>query len=113
MQQSRYAHAKQFKRARKCTRKLRTFLGRVMRDVERKAKAPGPELTQLLELGKRLYRQQRHDKNKLYSVHAPEVECISKGKAHKRLRVRQQGRRSGDQQGRLVTRGQGLSRQPV
>ena len=55
-----------------------------MRDVERKARAPGPELTHLLELGKRLYRQQRHDKNKLYSVHAPEVECISKGKAHKR-----------------------------
>ena len=83
-QQSRYAHAKQFKRARKCTRKLRTFLGRVMRDVERKAITPSHELTHLLELGTRLYRQQRHDKNKLYSVHAPEVECISKGKAHKR-----------------------------
>ena len=38
----------------------------------------------LLALAKRLHRQRRHDKGKLYSVHAPEVECISKGKAHKR-----------------------------
>lgn len=35
-QQSRYAHASQMKRAKKCTRKLRTFLGRVIRDIERK-----------------------------------------------------------------------------
>jgi IS5 family transposase/transposase len=26
----------------------------------------------------------RHDKNKVYSVHEPDVDCISKGKAHKR-----------------------------
>ena len=38
----------------------------------------------LLALARRLYRQKRHDKGKFYSVHAPEVECISKGKAHKR-----------------------------
>jgi transposase, IS5 family len=38
----------------------------------------------LLALGKRLEEQQREDKNKLYSVHAPEVECSAKGKAHKR-----------------------------
>ncbi|MCH8955546.1 hypothetical protein IIA28_09590 [candidate division KSB1 bacterium] len=35
----------------------------------------------------RLLLQKRHDKNKLYSIHAPEVECISKGKAHKRYEV--------------------------
>jgi IS5 family transposase len=39
---------------------------------------------ELLELAKRLSRQKRDDKGKIYSVHAPEVECISKGKAHKR-----------------------------
>jgi IS5 family transposase len=32
----------------------------------------------------RLLAKQRHDKNKLYSLHAPEVECIAKGKAHKK-----------------------------
>lgn len=82
--QSRYAHAKQFRRARGCTRKLRTILGRVIRDIERKALDPGEDLRGLLALARRLHRQERHDKGKLYSVHAPEVECISKGKAHKR-----------------------------
>ena len=83
-QQSRYAHAKQWGRARKCTRKLRAILGRVIRDIERKALDPGEELRGLLALARRLHLQKRHDKGKLYSVHAPEVECISKGKAHKR-----------------------------
>lgn len=38
----------------------------------------------LLALGERLWKQQGKDRNKLYSVHGPHVECISKGKAHKR-----------------------------
>jgi len=37
-----------------------------------------------LGLAKRLLAQQKQDRNKLYSLHAPEVECICKGKAHKR-----------------------------
>lgn len=83
-QQSRYAHAKQFRRARRCTRKLHTILGRVIRDIERKCEQPSAETGELLIRARRLYLQQRHDEGKLYSVHAPEVECISKGKAHKR-----------------------------
>lgn len=83
-QQSRYAHAKQWRRARRCTRRLRTILGRVIRDLERKLPDPGEETGDLLALARRLHVQERHDKGKLYSVHAPEVECISKGKAHKR-----------------------------
>jgi transposase, IS5 family len=83
-QQSRYAHAKQYKRAAACTRKLKTLLGRTIRDIERKCLEPSPALADLLSLAKRLEAQQRDDKNKLYSVHAPEVECIAKGKAHKR-----------------------------
>ena len=83
--QSRYAHARQMKRARRCQRKLRTILGRTIRDLERKSGGEvGPELEVLLERAKRIHAQQRHDKNKLYRVHAPEVECLSKGKAHKR-----------------------------
>jgi transposase, IS5 family len=83
-QQSRYAHAKQLKRAKKCTRSLKTLLGRVIRDVERKCPQPDQQLDSLLSTATRIYQQQRKDKNKVYSVHAPEVECISKGKAHKR-----------------------------
>lgn len=84
LQQSRYAHAKQFNRAAACTRKLKTLLGRTIRDIERKGREPSPALADWLSLAKRLEAQQREDKNKLYSVHAPEVECIAKGKAHKR-----------------------------
>ena len=85
MQQSRYAHARQFKRARRCQKKLHTLLGRVIRDIERKKEGRDyPVLDELLVRAKRIHAQQRADRNKLYSVHAPEVECISKGKAHKR-----------------------------
>jgi IS5 family transposase len=77
----RYAHARQFKRMRREVKKLRTWLGRVIRDVERKAEAPGEALRQRLDLAKRLHAQQRQDTHKLYALHAPEVECIAKGKA--------------------------------
>ena len=82
--QGRYSHARQMKRAAKKTQKLKTYLGRVTRDIERKANHKDPVLSQLLNQANRLLRQQRGDKNKLYSVHAEEVECIAKGKVHKR-----------------------------
>jgi IS5 family transposase len=82
--QHRYAHAYQMRRARRCTRRLKTFLGRVIRDIERKYPAPDEQLKTLLDVGTKIFHQKRKDKNKTYSVHAPEVECISKGKAHKR-----------------------------
>jgi IS5 family transposase len=81
--QGRYAHARQMKRARRETRRLRRYLGRVIRDIRRKCLRPAPALKSLLERSERIFRQQRHDTKKLYSVHAPEVECIAKGKAHK------------------------------
>jgi IS5 family transposase len=84
LKQSRYAHARQYKRAGKCTKKLKTFLGRVIRDIQRKSHEADKELSQHLKQAQRIYEQQRKDKGKVYSVHAPEVECISKGKAHKR-----------------------------
>ncbi|MFN7943832.1 MAG: IS5 family transposase [Blastocatellia bacterium] len=82
--QSRYARAQQIKRARKETRKLRNYLGRVLRDVERKHPKPSPRFKELLTTAARIHRQEKNDSPKLYSVHAPEVECIAKGKAHKR-----------------------------
>jgi IS5 family transposase len=81
--QGRYRHARQMKRARRETKKLKTYLGRVSRDIQRKAPTPDEALSKQLELAQRLLKQQRHDKGKLYSIHAPEVECIAKGKAHK------------------------------
>ena len=81
-QAGRYAHAKQFRRMRGQLRKLRGWLGRVIRDVERKAGDSMPaRLAHRLALARRLHAQRREDSGKLYALHAPEVECIAKGKA--------------------------------
>ena len=84
---SRYAHARQMRRAKREIKRLKTYLGRVFRDVRRKLEAR-PELAERftgpLALVERLLQQQRHDTNKLYALHAPEVACIAKGKAHKK-----------------------------
>jgi transposase, IS5 family len=83
----RYAHAHQFKRANKALRKLRTYAGRVIRDIARKTNG-NDKLSELfvrpLFLARRVLEQNRHQRGrKVYSLHAPEVECIGKGKAHK------------------------------
>lgn len=82
-----YAHARQFKRAKRQIRTLKTYLGRVYRDILRKV-LPDPDLHaefhEELMLTEQLLAQKRHDKHKLYSLHAPEVECIAKGKVHKK-----------------------------
>ena len=84
VKQGRYARASQAKRSRRETRKLRVYFGRVIRDIERKCDKPDSRLKELLERAKKIFSQKKTDKNKVYSVHAPEVECIAKGKAHKR-----------------------------
>ena len=81
---SRYAHAKQFKRMRRQLRKLRTYVGRLIRDIGRKATVIDDDLATLLGRASRIRHQQPQDAKKLYSLHEPEVQCISKGKAHKR-----------------------------
>ena len=84
IRQSRYAHAQQFNRAKKMTLKLKTLLGRVVRDIRSKTTERSVRLEDFLELADRLLTQQRKDSHKLYSIHEPHVECISKGKIHKR-----------------------------
>ncbi|MCZ6683452.1 MAG: IS5 family transposase, partial [Planctomycetota bacterium] len=81
---SRYAHAKQFKRMRRQLRKLRTYVGRMIRDIERKTPQMDDHLVAILAKAERLRNQQPTDSNKLYSRHEPEVKCISKGKARQR-----------------------------
>ena len=90
IKQQRYAHAHQFKRANKALKTLKTYLGRVMRDIHRKI-ADKPELeiafAKDLSLAHRVRFQKRRpepgDGPKVYALQAPEVECIGKGKAHK------------------------------
>ncbi|TDN62261.1 transposase-like protein DUF772 [Paraburkholderia sp. BL10I2N1] len=82
----RYAHAKQYKRMKKVLRTLRSRVGRVMRDVERQIDSVSEGsrviLQELVGRTKRILSQKPKDKNKLYALHAPEVECLAKGKAH-------------------------------
>ena len=87
IQHQRYAHAKQFRRANRALRRLRTMLGRVIRDITRKT-AARPEFAEIfarpLALARRVKDQRQRERGrKVYSLHAPEVECIGKGKAHK------------------------------
>ena len=87
-----YAHAKQFRRLKKVLKRQRTILGIVLREVQRKLESAdfAPEhpkavsdLMVWLERAERIRTQQRNGTNKLYALHAPEVECIGKGKARK------------------------------
>ncbi|RWK66862.1 IS5 family transposase [Mesorhizobium sp.] len=82
----RYTHAKQFKRANKALRKLKTYLGRTVRDIARQI-AGEEELEAtfrwpLYQASAVLEQRQRQRGRKIYSLHAHEVECIGKGKAH-------------------------------
>ena len=80
----RYAHARQMQRAKKEQKRLRTYLGRVIRDIERKLpEEHSARMNTQLDIARRILTQQRRDRGKVYSMHAPEVECIAKGKAHK------------------------------
>jgi IS5 family transposase len=87
IKQQRYAHAKQFKRANRSLKKLKTYLGRVIRDIVRKI-VDREELEETfakpLALARRVLAQHHKQRGpKVYSLHAPEVECIGKGKAHR------------------------------
>ena len=86
-----YAHAKQFNRLKRTVKRQRTIVGKLIREVRKQlsagviSSAATPTtlaaLYTLLDRADRIRTQQPKDKNKLYALHAPEVECISKGKA--------------------------------
>jgi IS5 family transposase len=83
---SRYAHARQMKRAKKKTKQLKGYLGRVYRDALRKGRENGANYNNLplFKLIDTILYQDRTSPNKVYSFHEPHVCCISKGKAHRK-----------------------------
>ncbi|WP_247440358.1 IS5 family transposase, partial [Bradyrhizobium sp. CW7] len=85
MMAGRYAHAKQFRRHQRQLRILRSRLGRILRDIRRKIggqPALGEAFALPLSRATQIRSQQQRQRGwKLYSFHAPEVECIGKGKA--------------------------------
>jgi IS5 family transposase len=76
----RYAHAHQFKRANRSLRKLKTYLGRIVRNIERhiaENEVLREAFVRPLFLARRVLEQERRQRGrKVYSLHAPEVECI-------------------------------------
>ena len=88
IKRQRYAHAKLFERANRALKKLRTYPGRIIRDIARKIDGNVGLLNEsalngILALALQVLEQtQRQRGPKIYSLHAPEVECIGKGKAH-------------------------------
>ena len=105
-----YAHARQFKRLKKVLRRQRTILGALMRDVQRKmtvlSETAQAQLQELLDRVARIHAQTASKANasgrgKLYALHAPEVECIGKGKARKPYEF-------GVKTSLAITHGQGL-----
>jgi IS5 family transposase len=76
-------HAKNQAKARKADKKIKTIAGRLVRELERKLPASHPYLADL-ELFKKVLSQKRDDKQKIYSLHEPHTQCISKGKEYKK-----------------------------
>lgn len=85
-QVGRYAHARQFKRMRKALRRLKGYTGRVMRDLRRQIDLIPPgtlreTVLDTLVLVSRLLHQAPRGGGRIYALHEPDVDCISKGKA--------------------------------
>ena len=78
-------HPRRKKKANAAARKIRTLAGRVLRDIERKLSQE-----QLIKYADELHifnlilQQKKGDKNKIYSIHEPNVKCIAKGKESKK-----------------------------
>jgi len=75
-------HPKNYRKARKADKKIKTIAGRLVRELERKL--PAGAHAEDLVLFKKVLQQKRNDSNKIYSLHEPHVQCISKGKEHKK-----------------------------
>ena len=76
-------HPKNKSKARKADRKIKTIAGRLVREVDRKLTAGHP-FRMKLTLFEKVLAQKKNDKQKIYSLHEPHVQCISKGKEHKK-----------------------------
>jgi IS5 family transposase len=76
-------HPQNQAKARKADRKVKTIAGRLVRELERNLSAESMYQNDIV-LFKKVLAQKRSDSRKIYSLHEPEVQCISKGKEHKK-----------------------------
>jgi IS5 family transposase len=76
-------HPKNKLKAKKADRKVKTIAGRLVRELERKL-TPNSKYQKDLQIFLQILSQSKNSKKKIYSIHEPEVSCISKGKEHKK-----------------------------
>ena len=77
-------HPKRKKAAKKSAKRIKIIAGCLLRELDRKMPEGSKWKYALrLDLFKRVLAQKKEDKNKIYSLHEPDVACIAKGKAHK------------------------------
>jgi IS5 family transposase len=96
-------HPRRRKKAMAAARKIKTIAGRLVRDIERSLdeKERLEAYDEQLWLYYRVLGQKRDSKDKIYSFHAPEVSCISKGKEHKKYEF-------GNKSGFVITKKSGI-----
>ena len=73
-------HPKNYRKAIKAQKRLKTIAGRLVREIGRKTS----EYSETLELYIKVLFQKKNDSNKIYSLHEPQVYCIAKGKENKK-----------------------------
>jgi len=79
-------HPKRRKKAKAALRKIKTIAGRQVRDIQRQfTPCQQQEYQELFIILNKILAQQKGDKNKIYSIHEPEVSCIAKGKEAKKF----------------------------
>ena len=76
-------HPKNRKKALKADKRLRTIAGRLVRELKRNLGDNSP-YDELLSIFEKILLQRRNSSHKIYSIHEPDVQCISKGKEHKK-----------------------------
>ena len=79
----RLMHGRKIRKAQKPLRKLRRYLGKLLKGLDPHLENCPQQLLRDMAIGAKLLLQHREDKNKIYSCHEPQVACIAKGKAHK------------------------------
>jgi transposase, IS5 family len=79
----RLMHGKKMRKAQKPLKKLRRYLGKLLKELDPYLENCPGQLLRDAAIGAKLLLQNREDKNKIYSCHEPQVACIAKGKAHK------------------------------
>ncbi|RLD53620.1 MAG: IS5 family transposase [Bacteroidetes bacterium] len=79
-------HPKRRKKAKAALRRIKTIAGRQVRDIERQfTSSQRHKYKELFIILNKILSQQKGDKNKIYSIHEPEVNCIAKGKEAKKF----------------------------